>query len=326
MKRIIIAVFVSIYAFTLTACSQNGSSQNDGYSASVIRFNVAQGYSHVLSQIIQAKDLLSPYLPEGVSVEWYSLNTSPEVRDSLVAGTVDISIMASMATIVAIENGLPLRIMSGHVTSTAGVYSRNQNIQTIEDLTQANRIFVNSPDSDTSMAFMAMCKDELGDARVLTDKYLAQDHEIAIIAFQASDDVDLMATNFPRSIHVMAIEGVHQVVDLTPYARKYGIGNFFVVNERFYNNNPLLLEALRKAQDDALDFMKNNPEEAAELLASLPVYVIDRGVLENEVRTNLPILEVSGYDLCAELLYEAGILTNLPKTFAELPNYQDIPG
>jgi ABC-type maltose transport system permease subunit len=44
---------------------------------------------------------------------------------------MDVSALASMATVTAIENNLPIYILSGHVADSAGIFSKNPNINSM---------------------------------------------------------------------------------------------------------------------------------------------------------------------------------------------------
>jgi ABC-type nitrate/sulfonate/bicarbonate transport system substrate-binding protein len=288
-------------------------------NSSIIRFNVSASYNHVLSNIIKEKKLLSPYLPDGVTVEWSTINTTPELRDALVSGNVDITVLSSFAVITAIENNLPILILSGHVVNSCSIFSKNPNIKGIVDLMQANGIYVNSLTGSPALAALAMSWDEFNDTQILSKKFIAQSNELSLATFEFSDDIDCFAAGFPSAVRIMQMQGVHQVVDLTPYAQKYDLGNYYVANERFYKNNPQIIEAFRKALNDALSFVLNHPEEAAELLEY--IFEIDKDITAEEIKKAPPSLEILGYDNVAGLLYEAGILSKPPMKFADVLNY-----
>jgi NitT/TauT family transport system substrate-binding protein len=309
--------------FSSVTCSQNVKPSNEGYDRKIIRINVMPTYAHAMSHIIKEKGFLTPYMPNDVIVEWTNINSSPEVRDGLVSGNIDISISPSLTVIPAIENGLPLFIVSAHVTNSLGIYSKNPNMQSFQDLANANGIYINSLGSSSMLATFAMCLEEFEDALYLSNKFIAQDFLVSTQAFATEDEIECIATNFPDSEKVMQISGVHQVVDLTPYAQKYDLGNYYIANAEFYKSNPALMGAFRSAQKDALDFMVNNTDEAAEILAEK--FEFDKEIIATEMKSNIPKLEVTGYDKCADLMYKAGILTNTPKKFSELENYEEIP-
>lgn len=323
MKKAKMFLILLIMTIFMGSCTSTGNQQSKGYTAKVINLNAANAYSHSIMQIIMLKDMLSPYLPDDVEVNWSRVSTSPEVRDGLVSGNIDISTLSSITAITAIENNLPILILSGNIKNRSDIFSKNPDISTIQDLVNASGIYVNSLTSGSALAVHAMSKDEYGDAFKLSDRFIPQDNTVSVQVFASSDDVDCLSIGFPHTEKVMQIPGVHQVVDLTPYIEKYDLANFFVVSEDFYNNNPLLIEAFRKAQEDAVNFMISDVDEAAKLLSQL--YSVKSEVILEELGAFAPRLELSGYDNCANLLYELGILTNAPKKLADHPNYADIP-
>jgi len=331
MKKLIISLFLIFsLLLTLTSCGTTKKIQNDGYNTNVIRFNVNPTYTHALSIIIKEKDFLSPYLPDGITIEWSAMSGASNIRDALVAGNMDISVLSSMSTVTAIENGLPIYILSGHVAESVGIFSKNPNIKNIEDLMQAKNIYTSSLASPVYLASLAMCKEEFNDPLILSEKFIPQDNDITMIAFKNTNDIDCFAAGFPNTVAIMQTQGAHQVVDLTPYAQKYDLGNYFVANEKFYNNNPTLIEAFRKAQMDAFDFVLNQPEAAAKILSKS--FEVGNNItaddminlIKDELNSSIPRLNITGYDNVANLLYEAGILTNQPTKFAELDNNKSV--
>jgi ABC-type nitrate/sulfonate/bicarbonate transport system substrate-binding protein len=302
-----------------------------GYNTDVIRFNVNPTYTHILSIIIKEKEFLTQYLPDGVNIEWSAMSGAPNIRDALVSGGIDISVLSSMATVSAIESDLPIYILSGHVAESIGIFSKDININNIDDLLRSSRIYSSSLASPVYLANLAMCRDEFNDPLILSEKFIPQDNDITLIAFQNTNDIECFAAGFPNTVAIMQAQGAHQVVDLTPYAQKYDLGNYFVVNDSFYNNNPKLIEAFRKAQIDALDFILNQPKAAAGLLAKS--FEIDNHIVDDEmvtfimeeIKNSPPHLNITnGYDNVANLLYESGIIGKLPIKFLQLPNNKSV--
>jgi NitT/TauT family transport system substrate-binding protein len=323
-------LFISLVLSLFSSCTFLKKPYGDGYNTNVIRFNVNPTYTHILSILIKEKDFLSQYLPDGVTIEWSAMSGAPNIRDALVSDSMDISVLASMATVTGIENGMPIYVLSGHVAESVGIFSKNDSINEIEDLLNANGIYTSSLSNPVYLATMAMCLDIFNDPLKLSEKFIPQDNDISIIAFGNTNDVDCFAAGFPNSVAIMQIPGVHQVVDLTSYAQGYDMGNYFVVNEKFYNNNPTLIEAIRKAQIDALNFLQKNPDDAAEILST--VFKIGNNIstddmvdlIKEEIEKSPVHLNISGYDNVADLLYKSGTLTSPPTSFTNLRNNKSV--
>jgi NitT/TauT family transport system substrate-binding protein len=323
-KRFACAALAAVMTLSMVSCAKKEAESTDaGYTAKTIHINAMNGYSHLLTQVIKEFDLLTPYLPDDVTIEYSTVNNSAGIRDAIVSGNIDISITASPSAISAIENDLPLVLLSGHLVNSCAIASRNPAIQSVEDLLNANGIFVSSLISATALAIQAMSKDEFNDSSALVSQFTPLESAESLIAFASSYDVDCISGGFPNTVSAMEVPEAHRVVDLTPYAKKYDIGLFYVANADFYENNPLLIEAFRKAQQAALLYIQENPDEVIEVLTEL--FGIDAELIRQELGKSIPSLEVIGYDNCAALMYEAGMLDHAPKKFSELPNYASIP-
>ena len=72
-----------------------------------------------------------------------------------------------------------------------------------------------------------------------------------------------------------------------------------------------------------MQFIEEHPEETAQILASL--YEIEESQVSSVLESMPPQEKVIGYDKQAQLLYQAGILTEEPTKFEDIPNYENIP-
>jgi ABC-type nitrate/sulfonate/bicarbonate transport system substrate-binding protein len=320
----LIASIVCLTAVILSVCAETAfSKDNTGHIAGTIRVNYSPSYASSIQQVIMLKSLLEPYLPEGVTVEWTTVATAPETRDGIVAGSIDIASISCMSVIAALENGFPVVLLSSAASTPINLFSRTPDIKSINDIKRANKISIGAYGSNQHLAFMLACKEIFGNASVFNDKLMQIAEPDAIASLANSDEFDCAISYFPYTLQIAEIPKVKLLLELTPYVQKYGIGSYFFTNKKFYDNNPALIGAFRKAQKDAVDFMTDHPAEAALLLADM--YKVEPKFVEDALKTLPPRLEIAGYDNVADLLFEAGILDSPPKKFENLPNYKDIP-
>jgi ABC-type nitrate/sulfonate/bicarbonate transport system substrate-binding protein len=297
-----------------------------GYKANVIRIAYGESYTSVIPQMVMLKGFLENKLPSDVSVDWELINNGTDMRDALVSDNLDFGIMGKSIAVTAIENGLPILIMSDNPSMTTSVFSGNPEIKSLDDIKESSRIVVVAIGSTNHYALIFAARDLYHDPNKFGGNLMVMPLVDTFSAFVAKSGVDCAVMNFPFDSAVKKIEGIEQILDLVPYIKKYGITGTFDVRKRFYDENPALVDAVYAAMVEATDFMNDNPAEAAKILSKF-YGNIDAAEIETQIKA-IPIsfsVSESAYNSFANFLYETGVLTNPPKKFSELPNYEKIP-
>lgn len=111
----ILVLAVIIIAIVASVVVQNQSQEKGEQIAKertvVINYN-PDNYASAVFQIAKEKNLFEKYLPENVKIEWTTLTSASDIRDSMVSGDIDIGTPGIMAYMTAIDNGMPLSLMS----------------------------------------------------------------------------------------------------------------------------------------------------------------------------------------------------------------------
>ena len=324
MKRFMILIVLLIFALSLASCSSEPSDEsNAGFSSTVIRINGSNNQVSAIQLVIRYKELLEPYLPDGVTVEWTDIANAADQRDAIVAGRVDIAGVAVPNVITALDNGLPLVIISAAAGSPVYMYSNNPDIQKFQDINAETRISLVTKGNAPHLAFLAKCKDVFGEATIFENNLVPMPHTEALASLESGRELDCSMFSLPTTLRANEIEGIQMIDDLTPYINEYGLTSYFVANEDFYKLNPMLIEAFRMASRDAVEYIRNNLSEVSILLGDL--YEVDSVHIEEALLDCPPSLEVRGFDRLVDLMFEAGILANEPMRLEDLPNFDDIP-
>lgn len=324
MKKLISMVLcMLLLEVILSGCAQKALSGNDGYMTKVIRINDSGSYGSAVISVMRTRNLLVPHLPEGVTVEWSAVEGGPNIRDAIASKQVDIGTFAGATFILAMEGGMPLTLVSNGSDGPTKLFSKDPEIKSLTDIPKTARISLTNKATNAHFSFMAACKDEVGDPNYFDSNLVPLSNADALVSIMSSDEFTCSLFTFPSDIKAEQIEGVNLVMDLTQIAQKYSIGSYLVANEEFYKNNPVLVEAINKAYAEAIDFMIENPSEAAKILGE--AYGIEPENVQNLIETLPPRAGIAGYDNLAGLLYESGLLENEPKKFEDLPNYDSIP-
>lgn len=315
-KKIASALLAAGMLFVLTACRAE--------KTRTLHINSTSSIVSAVDHIMQEKGFLEAHLPENISVEWSEIATGPDIRDAIVSGNLDIADLALSTYISAYENNLPVTLLSHCGLTNIRVYSSNPAIQELSDIQPDSRIAITNKGTNLHTAFLAYCKEILESGMIYDGNLVSIPAADALASLSTSDEFDAAIFSFPNCLKAeQQVEDLILLADMGEIIKEYNIGSVYVANSEFYEKNPDIVEAFLAAQQDAITFIKEFPEETAGILAER--YGVDSEDIQNALENLPPHMEILGYDRHAQLLYEAGILTEQPDLFEELPNYDKLP-
>lgn len=323
MKRVISIFLIMVSLLSLAGCKQNKDGQSNAEKERVITINYAQSFPSGTMLVMREEGFLDKYLPENVKIEWTGLTAAAEIRDALVANSVDIADMSLGAFIAGIQNNLPLRLISYASTAPINLYTNIPEAETMNDLPNDCQITVNSFTSALHIAFLAQSLHETGALDTFATN-LVPTPNLEAAALLAEGTVDAAILSFPTMLKTEEMDRVHMLSDFHDVILEYSIGSAFITSETFYSENSDIIEAFRQAQQDALALYDNNRERFAEIMAK--EYGIDTEIVLEKLAQYPPTNALTGYDKQAELLYSAGILNSEAAKFQDLPNRDDLVG
>lgn len=316
IKKFFAALMAAVCMLSLPAC---GAKQSGGGRTLILNYSKAFPAGTML--VMREEGYLEKYLPEDVTIEWTGLTSAPEMRDAIVSGATNIANFSLSAFIIGIENGLPLQAISYASPSPCNLYTNVEGIHSMEELPDDCKVTVNALSSTLHISFLAQCKKDTGSYTTF-DNNLVPTPNLEAAAALAEGSVDASILSFPTMLKTEEMDDVYMLEDFSDVINEYNIGEVFAVNKTFYDENPDIIEAFKKAKQDARNLYATNPERFAEIMAE--DYGVDTQVVLEQLKKFPPTDQLNGYDKQAELLYEANILEKEPKKFADLPNYEDL--
>jgi len=271
------------------------------------------------------EQILEKYLPEDVIIEWTSIGTSSaHIRDAIIANKLDIGGLSYTSFITSYENGMPLALISGTSPQPSAMFSTRSDINTFEDIKPHHKIGMSGKGTNIELAFSLRSKEVFGDAMMFADSIVNISDPDMVSLIKSSDNYELYIVGYPSMQLISNYKNAKLIEDLTEtIIADNGIGLLFVTTEYFYRKNPKLIEAFRKACEEAIIYIDENTEEAAIKLSNFygsdnPEEVL---FLLNKCRVDL---RIPHYDKFADILLEMGILSKPAKKISQLPFYDDI--
>lgn len=244
----------------------------------------------------------------GATYTWTEFASGPLVNEAVAAGEGDVGFMADLPAIIARSSGQDIQVVSGVSTgerSLAVLVSADSDIQKIEDLAGKKIAYAFG---SYAQHLLSLVLDQAGLTfdDVESINLGAADSPAAL----ANGDVDAIVI-WEQFITKLTSEGTAKVlIDGTGIKKSNMV--LYAVND-FAKENPDLIEAFIKAAQRGAEYIKENPEEAAALLA--PRYNVTEDQMVKifgnfEFGVSLTQADIDEITKVANYAYEAGIINN----------------
>ncbi|MDO9547030.1 MAG: ABC transporter substrate-binding protein [Pelolinea sp.] len=327
-KSLIVMVLIAVL---VTACAGGAQpAASDASSASevevssapaveVTKLRIAQqfGLGYAALTIADEFDLFEKYLP-GLEVEWLQLGSGGAIREAFIAGEVDVASMGIPPFIIGWDAGIPWKVVSGLCVMPLSLQTYKEEVNSLSDLTAEDRIAYPSPGSIQHILLSMAVENELGSPTALDDIGIAMAHPDAAAALINKKDITAHFTSPPYNFEELSNEGIKVLVDGT---EAFGTEFTFLVavaSDDFFKNNPMVYSAFVMGLAEASNFINENPEEAAKILA--PSFSLDEETTlkyltwpgMNYVTTPLGLMGFS------EFMQNAGYIEKVPEKLSDI--------
>ncbi|MFZ2125821.1 MAG: ABC transporter substrate-binding protein [Candidatus Saccharimonadales bacterium] len=281
--------------------------------------NYAGSYSNAMMFLIKEKKFIEKYLPENTELKWTNIAASTEMRDGVVSGSIDIAGLSLPSYLSAVENGIPMDIISYAGNTPIKMYSNKDGINSLADVKPSDKIALVGLNTILHVAFLVDAEKQFGDSGQFNNSFVVMPHADGLAALVTGNEIRAYITTFPTTIKAEATPGVRTIHDFTDTVNNYGVGSVNVVLKKFYKENPDLVDAFLKAQKDAVKYADENIDETAKLMATS--WKIDTAEVKSVLESMPMGMSINGYDTLADFLYKSKFLKNQPLKFNQLENY-----
>ncbi len=270
MRRaaLIIAILL-VFAVLFSACQPTVKNSEKGYSATTIRLMENDAYSGMFFRLMESAGILKKHLPGDVSVEHKFMAQNVIAAEALATDNLDFGIVSMVVAIGSMENDMPILPLAGTSYTVSKIYSNHSDILSMDDIAPDDKISIVSLGSYFGMALMLYAQEQYGDYYRFINNLQIITNEDAFASLNTSDDLAALIFGFPHTIQADNNSGLTEIADLTPYMRKYDMSIALVTNEKFGNENPVLVEAICNATKETVAWVNENPDEAAVILSEL---------------------------------------------------------
>ena len=259
-RKIIAASLIVVVAVCFTACG-GGDSSESGTKTLTIAHQYGMAYAPF--EVMKEQKLIEKYY-DGVEVEWSTLNSGSAINEGFASGDIDVGGMGVAPAITGVTSGVPYKIASNMSAQPHRIMTNDDSIQTLSDITDEKIALVNIGSIQHVLLAMA-AEEQLGDAHALDNNIVAMAHPDGMSSL-LSGSVECHLTTSPYVYKEAAEEGIHEVEALESV---WPDGNSFILmmaSTDLYENDPELYQAVLSALEEAITWINENKEEAAEML------------------------------------------------------------
>lgn len=262
MKKIIsIIIILSLGLFLITACESGDQSSKQS-----ITIAEQYGLAYAPVQLIKELELLEESDPD-LKIEWKQLSNTTSIRESMLAGEVDIAFMAIPPFLIARDKGMEWKIISGLSESPLGLMTNREAVSSLSDIKEQDKIALPQPGSIQHILLSMAAQREFGESSKFDEQLLTMSHPDAMNALLAGKEVSSHFASPPYLFLESREEGIKQILS----GREAFGGDFtFIVGvstEKFYQQQSKNYKLFAAALEESIKFMQQNPAEAAALLA-----------------------------------------------------------
>ena len=267
MKKVLIVVVAAITAFSMClSLAGCGGSSDSGDDAAKLTIVQQYGMAYAPLKVIQEKGLIEENYDGDVEVNFQTLNSGASINDAFVAGDVDVGLMGVAPAITgSLNEGVPYKICTNVSAQPHRLMTNDPNIKTLKDIGEKDQIALVNIGSIQHILLAMAAKEQLGDAHALDNNIAAMAHPDGMTAL-LNGSVKCQLTTSPFVFKEAEEEGISEVEAIESV---WPEGNSFIVavaSTDLHDNNPELYEAVLAAFNDAIEFMNDDPEAAAEML------------------------------------------------------------
>lgn len=202
---------------------------------------------------------------EEVTVNWNQMSSGPDINTGIAGGSIQVGFMGVAPAITGVMNQVGYKIFTNISGQEHGLMTNDSSISSLADLAGSDKqiALVNVGSLQHITLARALVNSGL-DAHALDANLVAMKHPDGKTALE-SGSIPCHLTSSPyiyaerENENLYEIPGVDQVFALED---SFIVG---VASENLNAENPQLYEALCSAIQEAIDYINENPEEAAKI-------------------------------------------------------------
>lgn len=246
-----------------------------GEETTTVRFAKQFGISYLPLVILEQQKLVEKYAAaaglKGTTVEFTKLTGGAPINDAVISGQIDMGAggVGPLVTIWAKTKG-NMNVKGVAALNAMPLYLNtvNPNVKTIKDFTEKDRIALPSVKVSIQAVTLQMAAEKIfgeGNHGKLDELTVSMSHPDGMASMMSGNEITAHFTSAPFMYQELANDKVKRV--LSSYDVLGGPSTFNLVwcKEEFREKNPKTYAAVVAGLKEAMQFIKDKPDEAAEI-------------------------------------------------------------
>lgn len=317
-KVVAVLVVALVIALILSGCGQkNVKEPLASTNEELMTIRVAKQFGLVYAPLMVTEkiDFFSKY---GLKVEWVTLGSGGAVREAMASDELDAAFMGIPPYLIGWDKGLPAKIAAGYCVIPVSLVTYDDNINKLEDIKPEHKIAVPSPGSIQHILLSMALEKQLGNPNALDDNLVALPHPDGAQAMLAKKDIVAHFTTPPYLFEELEQPGYKVILDgFDAFGQDFNF-NVALVTENYHDNNPKGYAAFVQGLNEAMNWVNENKEKTAELLA--PEFNIEKEKLLKYLTAEGVNFTTAPYGLMgfADFMKKAGYISKVPESLSDI--------
>lgn len=262
-KKIKAILFTSILTFCACGCTSEKSS-SDTLS---IAYQYGIAYAPII--ICQDQNLINKYYEETtgnqVSITWNQMSSGADINTGIASGSLNVGFLGIAPALNGISSNLGYKIFSNISGQPHALMTNDSTINSLGDIISGNKqIALVNTGSIQHIILAKSLYDNGYDPHILDSYIVSMKHPDGMNSL-LSGSISCHLTTVPYVNMEKNSSSLHEIIEVSS---SWSADNSFVVgvaSTQIYEDNPQLYNALCNAIAYSIDFINNNPEEAAKI-------------------------------------------------------------
>lgn len=265
IKKVMAIVMVTAMAVSMTACGgTDEKSGSENKSKLVVRYQKSVAYAPVM--VMAEQNLIEKYYDKDIEVDCQVEKDGNTIKEGVSSGNIDIGTVGLPPAVVGILSGSKYKIFTGISAQPYSIVTNQKDINSLQDIKDKNiQVGVLSTNSQGHILLGLAAKAELGDAHAFDNMLNPVDNASGFDGIK-SGSIKVHVVISPYNFKELEVEGTHEI----PVSEDVWVpGDTSIVgiaSQDLYDNNKDLYDATCKALEEAMTYVKEHPEETAELV------------------------------------------------------------
>lgn len=324
----------SLMAFAL-------SSYPAAAEVSEIKLARQPGLAYLPLSVMEHEKLIEKHAAEAgipnLKVTWAKFAAGNVMNDALLSGSLDIASggVAPLITLWDKSNG-QVRGVAALTTSQIYINTRNPNVKSIKDFTEADRIALPAVRVSVNAIVLQMAAEKAfgpGNAYKLDPLTVSLSYaEGSAALLSGAGEVNSAASAPPFYYKEIATPGIHTVLKSYDVLGGPSTNNLIWSTVKFHDQNPKVFAAFFVAYKDAINLINHDPKKAAQIYQDAEgskAYSIDNLVMMLTDKSSMEFTIVPhSVTRYTDFMYRMGSIRKKPDSWKDLffPELHSLPG